>query len=114
MFGAFSRFATDFDHCEIFRNQSAGSVCPRATNLKFVELDVYQTKSWTPDYLTLAYKSVYSVLFRIVCMSAYKVKIRCAPTQPFGDWPDLVLLLLALKQSRRHRSMFIKRKEGVL
>jgi hypothetical protein len=82
-------------------------------NSKFVELDVYQTKSWTPDYLTLAYKSVYSLLFGIVCMSVYKVKFD-APTQPFGDWPDLVLLLLALKQSRRHRSMFIKRKEGVL
>jgi hypothetical protein len=113
VFGAFSRFATDFDHCEIFRNHSAASVCPRATNSKFVELDVYQTKSWTPDYLTLAYKSVYPLLFRIVCMSVYKAKFD-APTQTFGDWPALVLLLLALKQSRHHRSMFIKRKEGVL
>jgi hypothetical protein len=89
VFGAFSRFATDFDHCKIFRNHSAASVCPRATNLKFVELDVYQTKSWTPDYLTLAYKIVCSLLFRIVCMSVFKVKFD-APTQAFGDWPALV------------------------
>ena len=68
VFGAFLRFATDFDRCEIFRNHSAASVCPRATNSKFVELDVYQTRSWKPDYLIFVYKNVYSLLFRIVCI----------------------------------------------
>jgi hypothetical protein len=91
VFCAFSRFATDFDHCEIFRNHYAALVCPRATNSEFVELDVYQTKSWPPAYLTLAYKSVYSLLFRIVCMSVYKVKFD-EPTQPFGDWPALFVV----------------------